>query len=271
MPKRPGFLVDWRNAVAGPANVNQCGQLNSISREFPSRMKFVSSPVRQGSVSLSMEVQDDDVDHSSRERVQLRPTNPPRTYFSEGEEIWLAFSVWLHSDFYIPAIIGVDDAVILDGFPNTSDLKGGGLSTVVSVVIGPGSGVPKWVLSVNGGKSVEGGPYPHNTDQSFDSPTKETWHDFLLRCKFSSGEDGLVELWHDETPQTDARGIMPTFSESPTVKDTGPNVAVSTSGTVFVMYPQFGIYRHTNPQASTMFFGGVSAQATREMAEALWH
>jgi Polysaccharide lyase len=271
-PKRPGFLADWSTASPGRANVNQCGQLNSIAREFPSRMEFVETPVDQGKGSMRMELRQGDVDHSTRERVQLRPTNPPRTYFSEGVQNWEGFSFYFLDDFYIPAIIGVDDVVLYDGFPNTPDLKGGGLSTVNSVVIGPGSGSgATFVLSINGGETrPDGKGYIHNTDQPFGSPKKKVWHRFLKHNFFSQGEDGYVELWHQEVPLADARGVAPSFLGAPVVKDTGPNVAVSSAGTVFSMYPQFGAYRHTNPQTSTLCFGGATAQATREMAEALW-
>lgn len=269
VPKDPGCLVDFKTATVGRGNVNQLGRLNKIAAETPGRLNFVSSPRRTRHPALAMEVQQDDVDHNGKkERNQISGQKEPRVYMSDGEELWIAMSWWLPAGFYYP--VGEEYAVLLDGVPNTPTLSQSAKAAVLELSLGESGGQTKFRMNVQGGVSADAGAtYPHNVDKDIVIASREVWHDFLYRYVMSQTASGLVECWHSEVALADAKGVQPTFTEAPQAKDTGTTTP-TVSEVVDVVYPQFGYYRKTHAEPGTLYFGGASIQATREMACALW-
>jgi hypothetical protein len=257
------FLADWRAGVLGAPSTAQIAEFNRQTKEEPSRIQFVKWPLRQGDLALKMTVKEGDVDAGSTERVQIATFNStpsPQYSLKDGDDVWIAFSVYLASSFAFPAS-STKFITILDGFANTTDLAHTA-NVTHALDLAWTAGGPEWTLNINGGVSTEGGAsgsFPHETRQKFAKATIGHYNDFLMHTKMSTGGDGVVEIWY-------APGAKAEFSETPNAIDRGPNVATA-DNYVCVMFPEFGIYRSKNPQTSDMYLGGVAISSSK--AEAL--
>lgn len=266
----PTFLADWSAGAIGIATVPMISQFNRLVAEDggphsspTDRIVFSNFPVRQGSLSLKMTVKQHDVDGGVvKERVQITSFAPTgRYYLQDGEDVWIAMSFFLAENFVFPST-GAQYAILLDGFPNTSDLAHSGQNATHEISIGSGSGEgPVWRLNILGGVSSDGGAtYPHDTDQDIALAKRGQWSDFLMHVRFSTGGDGLVEIWYAPGTANASFG-----TGAPTVVDHGPNIATA-NGYQCVMYPEPGIYRSTQEQPSSMYLGGVAINTSRTAA-----
>lgn len=258
------FLANWSAASPGIATAAQLAEFNRQTKAAPDRIQFVTSPTRQGNLSLKMTVEQGDLNEGSKERVQIATFNKtpsPQYYLRDGDDVWMAFSVWPDSNFYFPEL--GEFSVIMDGFPNSPDLEHSGVLATHEIGLGRTAGLPVWRLSINGGVSETGGSsYPHNTDQDV-APVVSGWNDFLLHIKMSTGNDGRVEVWFAPGNATSTLG-----TGAPNVSDYGPNVATA-NGYVLGMFPEPGIYRHTNAKTSSLYLGGFAINTSRASALAV--
>lgn len=102
---------------------------------------------------------------------------------------------------------------------------------------------------------------PTNVSKLLTPPTKGVWHDFLIHAKWSTGTDGLIEVfWRQAGGQ---------FPATPQVSVSGPNVT-SVQGHALPMYAETGIYSDTGAATLVGYHGGLLGAHTRQDAEAFW-
>jgi hypothetical protein len=80
------------------------------------------------------------------------------------------------------------------------------------------------------------------------------WHRLLIHAQWSTGDDGLVEVWHSQ-------GNSP-FSVTPQVSAPGPNV-LTVAGDVLPVFAETGIYRSQSAATQIVYYAGLTAEATQ--------
>ena len=248
-PPQPGEdRKPWRGAfwvltAAAAADYTWLGE------QAPDRLQLVTSPVRRGSYSLRVEVRSGDVDKGKTDRCEVSCAR--HGSWQNGDEVWYALSVYLPEGFPLPATWSLFHQFFAD---DCAGHTGG--SPPLALDVTPSG---QTCLTVRGG--VKNSAYdraPREVGYKLGPVAYGKWDDYLLHVRWSTGGDGLVELWRREAGQP--------WPKDPTARDTGMNV-FTVAGVVLPVYAETGYYRGRQPETAVLYHAGLWARPTRETAE----
>ncbi len=221
---------------------------NEATQE-PSRIQRITSPVAQGSYAYSIELRPGDDPGGYGERSELGMGNPTRggfPLFHEGDERWVAFQVYLPSDYPIDA-------------PSWNDIMQ--LKQLGSL------GTPALSMGVEEGRfTFKNSATNHEDSQPtagmWSGPAvANRWVEFLLRVKFSAEPNvGFVELFGN----LDGSGLKQLLGQTFT------HTMKQENGVTVPSQSRIGQYRDSAMHlgASHIYFDGYTIATDRASAEA---
>jgi Polysaccharide lyase len=238
----------------GDLTSSELGSYTTLHPQDPSRVQAATSPRRLGTCSARVEVQSGDVDTNQTDRTEY---TGPHTLWHNGDDVWYAYSFLLPSDSPLPAIgewMCVHQFFAQD-IPN--NVSGG--SPPLAVEITTGGSV---LIHVRGGvKASAGQTAPRNDSYRLADASRGVWHDLLFHVHWSTGSDGLVQVWHSSP------GVP--FPSTPQVTATGVNLP-TVAGDILPVYAETGIYRSRVAFPQVVYQGGLWARTNRPDAEAFF-
>lgn len=171
----------------GPCDLSE---QSKIGDSFPSRASIITGISRSGSRALRLHTEPGDNNvHGSGTWERDDMVKPPdASYCNEGQDEWWAFSVLFPDDYSFPA--PGQGGVIVD-FHHNAD---GGLPNLGLEVRGE-SGMR---ISGYGGPTINGGQYRTQIADPWgatNNVTHNVWYDFVFHMKWSSGGDGVSDIW----------------------------------------------------------------------------
>ncbi|MBI5477619.1 MAG: heparin lyase I family protein [Deltaproteobacteria bacterium] len=229
-PSRAGAEVLWR----GDFETGDTSQWDSAQSMGPDRLRVVTSPVRQGTYALRVEVRqgDDPINASGNRNELVKHDNA-----AEGRELYYGWSTLWPSDYPLTPTWQV--------FTQWHHPGNSG-APPVRFVLGCSAGdcgaplTDQLFFIVNGGDNV----WTHRP------LTRGQWHDFILHIKWSADPaSGFVELWYDGEVVLPLTHVRTLFSSTD------------------VNYLKLGLYRDAATQPTAVLYHDGMVQATT-LAEA---
>ena len=247
----PTFAGDCRSTSGyGDLTAKQLGSYNHLLVRAPDRLQAVTDPILMGTCTIRINIKPGDVGGGQTDRAEITGT---RTLWRNGDDVWYLLSFMLGPTNPLPAPGGwmlVDQFFAQD---SQNHVSGGSPPFAVEVV--PAGGID---VDVRGGaKASESDPAPRINEYHVAPATPGVWHSLLIHIKWSTANDGLVEVWHRQ-------GTRP-FPSAPQVSARGPNL-LTVAGDVLPVYAETGIYRSRTTTDQTVYYAGLFAEPTRSAA-----
>jgi len=228
------------------------GGYDHLSDQLPSRVMAVTSPGGRPGCAIRVEIHQGDIDHGGSDRDEFTATG---TLWRNGQDVWYAMSFMLDRSSPLPPA-GV--WMLVHQF-FAQDIPAGvsGGSPPLAVEVTHAGAI---LIDVRGGSKASAyDRAPRDSGYWLSDATPGTWHDLIFHVRWSTGSDGLVEVW-----QRQPNGA---FSAAPQVSAPGPNV-LTVAGHVLPVYAETGAYRSTTSVVQTVYHGGLWAAATRTAVQA---
>ena len=157
-------------------------------RPLGEQLQIVTDPVRQGQFAAQTIVHDgDEFLDTGGERIDFEM---PAPYEQEGDDRWYALSTYFPADWQAPN----DWQLILDWHSSYSDI-----GQLLQLEIDNANAIKAQILTgdVTGYVGYSGSGTALNDDKVIvDQITTEVWHDFVLHVQWTTGNTGLIEIWH---------------------------------------------------------------------------
>jgi hypothetical protein len=252
----PSFFEDWSKLANLPLTQKDSlgsgpiGQFDHVLVQSASRLSLVDDS--NGRPALRVECRSGDFEGPNA-TVDRTEYSVPRTLWRAGDDVWYATAIKLDASSPYPIPGGW---MVLHQF------------FAQDIASGVSGGQPPFTLQVtHGGRfhvTVKGGTKPNavaeaprQDEYDIGSAKRGVWYEFLIHAKWSTGADGLIEIFH--------RTRGGTFPAEPDVRAPGPNV-LTVAGEALPVYAETGIYRSRQPATQVVYEGGMSAQPTRDGA-----
>jgi polysaccharide lyase-like protein len=246
---------EWASSCTEDGDPNNGG--NGVAPPaITSRIAQVNSPLAQGQRAYRLQVQDGDgCGNASAERAELSQGNPTRTgfldrLFSEGEERWISWQVYLPNAF-------PSDATTWQVIAQWKQM--GGLGTPVLSMEARNGQFRLYNSTTNDGTQ-------NNTKVLYQTGVvKGRWVKFTLHVKFSpSASVGFVELYADTTT---AGTLAPLLNVNGQVRTSTWTMKTSNGATV-QSHSRIGIYRDAAINGtSEAYYDGYTVATSRPAAE----
>lgn len=240
--------------TSGDLDASQLGSYNQLLIQAPERLQATTDPSWGAGCAIRVEVHEGDVDSGSTDRAEFAGN---KVLSNNGEEVWYAMSFMLDLDSPLPL---PGQWMIVDQFfaQNIAERLSGG-SPPLSIEVTP-SGQAR--IYVRGGiKTSAAAPAPRENSYFLAPASPGVWHELLFHVKWSTGADGLVEVWQ--------RASDGSFTSTPQISVSGPNV-LSVAGDALPVYAETGIYRSRSAAVQVVYYGGLWARQERAEAEAFF-
>jgi len=183
-------------------SVRECGfvEQNALGDQ-PGRATIVSSVSRTGSSALRLHTEPGDSNvhgSGSWERDDVLFPNDGKYGVPGGPEEWWAWSVLFPDDYVYPNTSAGSGTVLdfhHDNIPLQADQTPMGVITASKALYGPGNGgLQLWIYG--GTSEIERArihiPDPYGV---VDEVKRNAWYDFVFRVKWSTGNDGYMQMW----------------------------------------------------------------------------
>lgn len=158
------------------------------NRPLTEQLQIVTSPVRQGQYAAKTVVHDgDEFLNTGGERVDFEIPPP---YEQEGDDLWYAFSSLFPNDWQPPN----DWLLLVDWHSTYPDA-----CQLLQLEIDNANAISAHILTgdVTGYDCFQGsGTALNDSTVIVEHITKETWHDFIIHVKWTTSNNGLIEIWH---------------------------------------------------------------------------
>ena len=178
----------------GDFETGDASQWYSVSwnqkRPMKEQMQIVTSPVRQGKYAARLTVHDgDQFLNTSGERVQFDRPGPSE---QEGDKYWYAWSTLFPEGWQAPE----DWQVIFDWHASADYSR---ICQPLQLEINNNNTVAAKMLAgdVTGYRCFSGsGTAVSQSETIIDRITTGIWNDFVIHVRWTTSENGLIEIWH---------------------------------------------------------------------------
>lgn len=172
----------------------------NLNRPMSEQLEIVTSPVRQGTYAVKTIVHDGD---------EFLDTGGERCDFEsgglreeEGDEYWYAWSTYFPADWQAPGP-SPDDWLLIADWHSTYDDVG----QLIQLEVQADNSLKVLGLTgkVNGYTGFNGSGKAHYFSEEVTPDIElETWHDFIFHVKWTTSDEGQIEMWH----KTEAQGAF---------------------------------------------------------------
>jgi hypothetical protein len=253
----PSFSGSCDAKGNGNIKASALGDYNWVGVQSASRLQATTEPGWMGGCAIRVEVREGDVDPNATDRAEIAGN---KIVWHSGEDVWYALSFMLDPRSPLPSGSGW---MLVNQFfaeDNSRSISGGSPPLAVEVGWqGPQKGI--FVHVRGGAKPSAEASAPRDSQHWLSAATPGSWHELLIHAKWSSGSDGLIEVW-----QRQPNGL---FSTTPQISAVGANV-LTVAEDVLPVYAETGIYRSRAPYSQVVYYGGLWARADRVQAEGLF-
>ncbi len=181
-------------------------------RPLDEQMQIVTDPVRQGQYAAKLTVHDgDQFMDTSGERVQFDRPGPDE---HDGDEYWYAWSTFFPDDWQPPD----DWLLILDWHATYANV-----CQPLQLEVNHDNSITIQMLAgdVTGYDCYSGSGTALNQSKIIvEQLTLGEWNDFVIHVKWTTGDDGLIEIWH-KLESDDAFAKVLTWNQMPTLQYKG--------------------------------------------------